>query len=136
MGTGYVSLEDHVKLLTGFLLPLLLAAAFWARPPQTQPTAPVTNAAGTACEQEWQAMAQRHREEADAMSKESSGLRAMLTMLRNDAGIVRDSTVRDALQVDADLWELQLARLQRQAASLQALAQQEDSKRQKLCRVK
>lgn len=70
------------------------------------------------------------------MSKESSGLRAMLTMLRNDAGIVRDSTVRDALQVDADLWESQLARLQRQAASLRVLAQQEDSKRQTLCRVK
>lgn len=125
-----------MKLLTGFLSPLLLAAAFWARPPQTQPKAPVTPAAASACEQEWQAMAQRHREEADAMSKESSGLRAMLTMLRNDAGIVRDSTVRDALQVDADLWESQLARLQRQAASLRVLAQQEDSKRQTLCRVK
>jgi len=78
-------------------------------------------------------MAQRHREESDAMLKESSELRSLLTMLRNDAGIVRDSTVRDALQVNADLWEMMLGRLQREAATLQALAQQEESKRQALC---
>jgi len=78
-------------------------------------------------------MAQRHREESDAMLKESSGLRSLLTMLRNDAGIVRDSTVRDALQVNADLWEMMLGRLQREAATLQALAQQEEAKRQALC---
>ena len=78
-------------------------------------------------------MAQRYREESDAMLKESSGLRSLLTMLRNDAGIVRDSTVRDALQVNADMWEMMLGRLQREAATLQALAQQEESKRQALC---
>ena len=78
-------------------------------------------------------MAQRHREEADAMLKESSGLRSLLTMLRNDAGIVHDGTVRDALQVDADMWEMVLGRLQHEAASLQALAQQEEAKRQTLC---
>ena len=54
-------------------------------------------------------------------------------MLRNDAGIVRDSTVRDALQVNADMWEMMLGRLQREAAGLQALAQQEEAKRQALC---
>ncbi len=78
-------------------------------------------------------MAQRHRDEADAMLKESSGLRSLLTMLRNDAGIVRDSTVRDALQVNADMWEAMLGRLQREATSLQAMAQQEDAKRHVLC---
>lgn len=81
-------------------------------------------------------MAQRHREQADAMLKESSGLRAMLTMLRNDAGIVRDSTVRDALQVSADMWESLLGSLQRQAADWHALAQQEESRGQALCRAK
>jgi len=79
-------------------------------------------------------MAQRHREQADAMLKESSGLRAMLTMLRSDAGIVRDATVRDGLQVSADMWESLLTGLQSQAAGLQALAQQEESKRHALCR--
>lgn len=124
-----------MKLLNGFLWPVVLAASFWGGLPQIRPKAPATTASATACEKEWQAMAQRHREEADAISKQSSGLRAMLSMLRNDAGIVRDSTVRDALQVDADLWESQLAGLQRQGASLQALAQQEESKRQTLCGV-
>jgi hypothetical protein len=78
-------------------------------------------------------MAQRHREQAEAMLKQSSGLRAMLTMLRNDAGIVHDATVRDALQVSADMWESLLAGLPSQAAGLQALAQQEESKRHALC---
>ena len=67
------------------------------------------------------------------MLKESSGLRSLLTMLRNDAGIVHDSTVRDALQVNADMWEMTLGRLQHEATSLQTLAQQEDAKRQVLC---
>src|SRR5690348_10187807 len=120
-----------MNLLAQFLLSFLLAGALWGVPPQARPTP--SRAANTACEQEWQAMAQRHREEADAMLKESSGLRSLLTMLRNDAGIVRDSTVRDALQVNADLWEMMLGRLQREAATLQALAQQEESKRQALC---
>ncbi len=78
-------------------------------------------------------MAQRHREQADALLKESSGLRAMLTMLRNDAGIVHDATVRDGLQVSADMWETLLTGLQSQAAGLQALAQREESRRQALC---
>lgn len=120
-----------MKTLAELIFTLLLAGVVWAAPPQSRPAPPRT--ANTACEQEWQAMAQRHRDEADAMLKESSGLRSLLTMLRNDAGIVRDSTVRDALQVNADMWEMMLGRLQREAASLQALAQQEEAKRQLLC---
>ena len=126
-----------MKLLAEFLSPLLLAGVVWAAPPQARGNArAATNTRGTACEQEWQAMAQSHRDEADAMLKESSGLRALLTMLRTDAGIVADSTVRDALQVDADMWESLLGTFQRQAASLQTLAQQEESRRQALCREK
>jgi hypothetical protein len=120
-----------MKTLTELLSTLLLAGVLWGAPPQTHPTPPRT--AKTSCEQEWHAMAQRHREEADAMLKESSGLGSLITMLRNDAGIVRDSTVRDALQVNADMWEMMLSRLQREAASLQALAQQEEANRPVLC---
>ncbi len=78
-------------------------------------------------------MAQRHRQEAEAMLKESSGLRALLTMLRGDAGIVRDATVRDGLQVSADMWEKLLGSMQRQAANLQALAEQEEARTPVLC---
>ncbi|HKW25134.1 MAG TPA: hypothetical protein VJN48_05080 [Terriglobales bacterium] len=120
-----------MKILAELLFTLLLADVVWGAPPQARPTPP--RAANNACEQEWQAMAQRHREEADALLKESSGQRSLLTMLRNDAGIVRDSTVRDALQVNADMWEMMLGRLQHEAASLQALAEQEESKQQALC---
>ncbi|HKW66651.1 MAG TPA: hypothetical protein VJP04_05140 [Terriglobales bacterium] len=120
-----------MKILAELLFTLLLAGVLWGAPPQTHPTP--QRAANNPCEQEWQAMAQRHREEADALLKESSGLRSLLTMLRNDAGIARDSTVRDALQVDADMWEMMLGRLQREAGTLQTLAQQEEGKRQLLC---
>jgi phage/plasmid primase-like uncharacterized protein len=123
-----------VKILAELLSPLLLASLLWAAPPRAQAARQSsTPARSTACEQEWQAMAQRHREEADALLKQSSGLRALLTMLRNDAGIVRDSTLRDSLQVSADMWESLLAGFQRQAASLQSLAEQEEGKRQALC---
>ena len=121
-----------MKFPRALLAPLLLASLAWAAPAQSG-SASLSSARASACEQEWQAMAQRHREQAEAMLKQSSGLRAMLTMLRNDAGIVHDATVRDALQVSADMWESLLAGLPSQAAGLQALAQQEESKRQALC---
>jgi len=121
-----------MRLLAAFLSFLLLAGLVWAAPAPGRAASQAASA--SACEQEWQAMAQRHREQADAMRKESSGLRALLTMLRNDAGIVRDATVRDGLQVSADMWESLLSGLQSQAAGLQALAQQEESRRQALCR--
>ena len=125
-----------MRFVGGFLS-LLLAAVMWAAPPQARPTRQPTaaRAASAACEQEWLAMAQRHREEAQAMLKESSGYRALLVMLRNDAGTVRDNAIRDGLQVNADMWEKLLDTLQRQAASLQSLAEQEESKRQVLCRT-
>lgn len=124
-----------MRLVGGFVS-LLLAAVVWAASPQARPARQQSAArpTATACEQEWLAMAQRHREEAQAMLKESSGYRALLVMLRNDAGTVRDNAIRDGLQVNADMWEKLLDTLQRQAASLQALADQEESKRQVLCR--
>jgi hypothetical protein len=122
-----------MKFLASFLWPLLLTATFWATPHQVHPKLPAAKTVTTACEQEWHEVAQRHREEADAMAKEVSGQRSLLTMLRGDAGIVREATVRDALQVDADMWESQLASLQRQSSSLRALADQEESQMHVLC---
>jgi hypothetical protein len=123
-----------MKVPGGALSFLLLAGLVWVTPPQARPVRrQVETHATDACEQEWQAMAQRHREEAQAMLKESSGYRALLVMLRNDAGTVRNNAIRDGLQVNADMWEKLLDTLQRQAASLQALADQEESRRQVLC---
>ncbi len=126
-----------MKFLGGSLLSFLLAGLAWAAQPQARPVRhqSAVRGATAACEQEWQTMAQRHREEAQAVLKESSGYRALLVMLRNDAGTVRNNAIRDGLQVNADMWEKLLDTLQRQAASLQALADQEDSRRQVLCRT-
>ena len=68
------------------------------------------------------------------MLKQISGYRALLVMLRNDAGTLRDNYIRDGLQVNADLWEKLLGTLQKQAASWQELAQQEESNAHLLCR--
>jgi hypothetical protein len=117
-----------MRLLGVLLATVLLGggAAAQARPGRQSGVA--------ACEQEWQAMAQLHRAQADVMRSETSGYRALLVMLRNDAGTVRNDAIRDGLQVNADMWEKLLGTLERQAASLQQLAQQEESRRQALCR--
>ena len=123
-----------MKFMAGVLLSFLLAGGgwnVWAQEPPVHRSS--SRESSAACEQEWQAMAQRHREQAQAMLKESAGLRSLLNMLRSDAGIVKDSTVRDALQVDADMWESLLGTLQSEAAGLQALAQQAESRGQTLC---
>ena len=67
------------------------------------------------------------------MLREISGYRALLVMLRNDAGTVRDNYIRDGLQVNADMWEKLLNTWQTQAASWQELAQQEESNAHVLC---
>jgi hypothetical protein len=119
------------------LAPLLLAGLVWVTPPQARPGRQQAVAApSTACVQEWKSMAQRQREEADAVLKDSAGLRAMLVMLRNDAGTISDSSIRNGLQVNADMWETALSTLQRQAANLQMLAQQEEAKAPDLCRAR
>ncbi|HLK32401.1 MAG TPA: hypothetical protein VKT29_04885 [Terriglobales bacterium] len=124
-----------MKFLLGFLLCLclLLAGAAWGAQHKAQPAARPASAT-SACEDAWRAIAQQHRAQAEAIQKQTSTLRALLTMLRSDAGIARESTVRDALQVDADMWESALVGLQAQAASLQTLAQQEETQRSALCR--
>src|SRR5579872_6963779 len=121
-----------MRLLAAFLSFLLLAGLVWAAPAPGRAASQAASA--SACEQEWQAMAQRHREQADAMRKESSGLRALLTMLRNDAGIVRDATVRDGRRVGADVGGSLLGGLQGRGAGLRARAKREESRRRGLGR--
>lgn len=125
-----------MRMLAGLLLLSMLAVGTWAAQtasPQTHAapqSAPAIRSETSPCDQDWQEMAQRHREEAQDLAKETSSLQALLVMMRNDAGIVQDSLVRDALRVNADMWQSLIGTLQKQTASLQSLAEQEDMKRQ------
>src|SRR5438552_6028115 len=76
----------------------------------------------SSCQQDWDEMAERSRAEAGDLAQQVSGLQTLLTMLRSDAGIVSDSRAKDALQVNADMWELLIGAMQRQTMRLQELA--------------
>jgi polyribonucleotide nucleotidyltransferase len=58
------------------------------------------------------------QKESAALERSLAGLRARMTMLRNDAGIVADQQVRDALQVDAEMWASVIEMLQQRADRL------------------
>jgi hypothetical protein len=62
--------------------------------------------------------AARAQKESAELERTLAGLRARMTMLRNDAGIVADQQVRDALQVDAEMWALVIEMLQQRADRL------------------
>jgi hypothetical protein len=63
------------------------------------------------------------QQEAAELARTIAGLRARMTMLRGDAGIVPDQQVRDALQVDAEMWEMVIELLQRRADRLKSGSQ-------------
>ena len=124
-----------MKILAACLLFLLMADGLWAAPKQAGPARARSSGAQSAgCEQQWRAIAQRQRDDAQTLLKEISGYRALLVMLRTDAGTLRDNYIRDGLQVNADMWEKLLGTLQKQAASWQELAQQEEANAHVLCR--
>jgi len=58
-------------------------------------------------------------EEIADLNDEVSRLRALVTMLRSDAGIVNSQTVRSALQVNADMWDSLMNTTQRRIERLQ-----------------
>ena len=58
------------------------------------------------------------QKESAELERTLAGLRARITMLRNDAGIVADQQVRDALQVDAEMWVSVIEMLQQRADRL------------------
>ena len=64
-------------------------------------------------------------EEAGDLKDEVSQLRALVTMLRSDAGIVNQQTVRTALQVDADMWDSLMNTTQKRLERLQRAVERE-----------
>ena len=69
-------------------------------------------------------------EEIADLNDEVSRLRALVTMLRSDAGIVNSQTVRSALQVNADMWDSLMNTTQRRIERLQNAVQRENARLQ------
>ncbi len=67
-------------------------------------------------------------EEIADLNDEVSRLRALVTMLRSDAGIVNSQTVRSALQVNADMWDSLMNTTQRRIERLQNAVQRENAR--------
>ena len=76
-------------------------------------------ASAAECKQDLTDAIQRQKEEASDLQSEIANLRALMTMLRSNAGIVRDSSLRNALQVDADMWESLMNHMQKHVTRLQ-----------------
>ena len=69
-------------------------------------------------------------EEIADLNDEVSRLRALVTMLRSDAGIVNSQTVRSALQVNADMWDSLMNTTRRRIERLQNAVQRENARLQ------
>jgi hypothetical protein len=59
------------------------------------------------------------QQEAAELARAITALRARMTMLRNDAGTLNNQQVRDALQLDAEMWNSLIELLQSRADRLQ-----------------
>jgi predicted nucleic acid-binding Zn-ribbon protein len=105
-----------------FLASVTVVAQHNARAESTASTA------ANNCKQDLNDAIQRQKEEVTDLQSEIARLRALLTMLRSNAGIVSDSSLRNALQVDADMWESLIDSMQKQVTRLLELMQDEDAK--------
>jgi len=101
----------------GLVLLVLWAAAL---SPQNQPGAhaPRIQAGASGQSRTCAHEAASAQKESAELERTLAGLRARMTMLRNDAGIVADQQVRDALQVDAEMWASVIEMLQQRADRL------------------
>jgi hypothetical protein len=63
-------------------------------------------------------IADQHQEAAE-LARTIASLQARMTMLRNDAGSLSNQQVRDALQVEAEMWASVIQLLQNRADRLQ-----------------
>ena len=96
---------------------LSLTLFAWA---QTEAAQNSRRAAGPPCHcAASQAEIADQRQEAAELTRTVASLQARMTMLRNDAGSLSNQQVRDALQVDAEMWASVIQLLQNQADRLQ-----------------
>ncbi|HMK29211.1 MAG TPA: hypothetical protein VK473_05945 [Terriglobales bacterium] len=98
---------------------LTLAASLGAQTAAPKPTTALPRTA-TASDSPCAAGGRRQlEEEITEINKDIGGMTARVTMLRSNAGIVQDSAVRSALQIDSDLWLSLIANMRRRAERLQ-----------------
>jgi hypothetical protein len=114
---------------------LVLASTLWAQsnPAPRHPRTPVSKsqaADNSLAQRSLEDLVQMQTEEIADLNDEVSRLRALVTMLRSDAGIVNSQTVRSALQVNADMWDSLMNTTQRRIERLQNAVQRENARLQ------
>jgi hypothetical protein len=89
---------------------------FWAqtRPSEKPVTAPPVAAASCGPDRS------DLQDEVKELEVYTSRMQSRIVMIRNSAGIVQDPQLRNALQVNADMWQDELDHLKRQMTRLQA----------------
>src|SRR5438105_3831742 len=114
-----------------WLLPLFVSVAALAQSsgPAARPKAPAAaKPAACGCESlraVVEADIQSQQDEATDLQNQINGLLSLTTMLRSDAGAVQDPHVRNALQVEAEIWGLHMTMLNRHIQRLQHLIEHE-----------
>ena len=105
-----------MKLRVGMLIAGLMMAVsiFWA---QTHPDAkPVSVAAPATCGLDRSDL----QDELKDLGTYTSRMQSRIVMIRNGAGIIENPQLRNALQVDADMWQDEVDHLKVRMTRLQA----------------
>ncbi len=104
-----------MKTRVGVLSAMLIVAGsiFWA---QTHPETKTT-AAGASCTMD----RSDYQDEVKDLSVYTTRMQSRIQMIRNSAGIVENAQLRNALQVDADMWQDELDHKKQRMVRLQAL---------------
>jgi len=103
------------KLALVVALLILAGSMFWAQthPREAQATAQVGVSSCAPDRSDLQ-------DELKELEVYTSRMQSRIVMIRNSAGIVENPQLRNALQVDADMWQDELDHLKRQMTRLQA----------------
>ncbi|MGZ4816150.1 MAG: hypothetical protein ACXVZV_12115 [Terriglobales bacterium] len=107
----------NTRLAVLMAMVILMGSIFWA---QTQPEAKLPVAAppaqGSSCALDRSDL----QDELKELEVYTARMQSRIVMVRNSAGIVENPQLRNALQVDADMWQDELDHLKKHMTRLRA----------------
>jgi|tagenome__1003787_1003787.scaffolds.fasta_scaffold20187031_1 hypothetical protein len=108
-----------MKTLTRLtLLLLVLSAVAWGQTHPDTKALPAASQSSASCGLDRSDI----QAEKSELNLHTSRMESRIVMIRNSAGTVQDPQVRNALQVDADMWQDEVDYLRKQAERLQTVA--------------
>ncbi|HVZ17133.1 MAG TPA: hypothetical protein VG897_08450 [Terriglobales bacterium] len=104
------------KVAVAFAMLMLVVSAFWAQTHQPEKPVAAPPALGVVCGLDRSDM----QDELKDLGVYTVRMQSRIVMVRNSAGIVENPQLRNALQVDADMWQDELDHLKQRMTRLQA----------------